>query len=112
MGFLLDRYRGGILYLLVAVGDITIPAGKFPELAFWFFPLAAITASAAVASVGQNLGITATLVSLAGGAALLAIGYLVGGGGALPPPVAGRCCCWSRGRSGFIPGTRMCSRRL
>lgn len=69
----------GILYLLVAAGDITLPAGKFPELAFWFFPLAAITASAAIASVGQNLGVTATLVSLAGGAALLAIGYLVGG---------------------------------
>ena len=68
----------GILWLLVAAGDITLPAGKFPALAFWFFPLAAITASAAVASVGQNLGVTSTLTSLAGGSACLAIGYLVG----------------------------------
>ena len=68
----------GILYLLVAVHAIVLPTGKFPELAFWFFPLAAITASAAVASVGQNLGVTATLTSLAGGAGCLAIGYLIG----------------------------------
>lgn len=71
----------GILWLLDAVGAITLPSGKFPELAFWFFPLAAITASAAVASTGENLGVTATLTSLAGGSALLAIGYLVGGSG-------------------------------
>jgi hypothetical protein len=68
----------GILWLLVAAGDITIPAVKFPSPAFWFFPLAAITASAAVASIGQNLGVTSTLTSLSGGAACLAIGYLVG----------------------------------
>ncbi|MFZ0976812.1 MAG: hypothetical protein WAN22_31630 [Solirubrobacteraceae bacterium] len=51
-----------------------MPAGKFPELAFWFFPLAAITASGAIASIGQNLGITATLTTLAVGAALLGVG--------------------------------------
>lgn len=68
----------GILWLLVAVGDVTLPAGKFPELAFWFFPLAAITLSGAVASVGENLGVTATLSTLATGAAFLGIGYLVG----------------------------------
>lgn len=69
----------GLLWLLVAAHDITLPAGKFPELAFWFFPLAAITASGAIASIGQNLGITATLTALAVGAALLGVGYLVGG---------------------------------
>ncbi|HET8979028.1 MAG TPA: GPR1/FUN34/YaaH family transporter [Solirubrobacteraceae bacterium] len=69
----------GILWLLVATHDITLPTGKFPELAFWFFPLAAITFSGAVASVGENLGITATLTSLGAGSALLAIGYLIGG---------------------------------
>jgi hypothetical protein len=71
----------GILFLLVATGDITVPAGKFPELAFWFFPLAAITASAAIASIGENLGVTATLASLAAGAGLLGVGYLIGGSG-------------------------------
>lgn len=71
----------GVLFLLVAAGDIAVPAGKFPELAFWFFPLAAITASCAVASIGENLGVTATLISLAVGAGLLAVGYLVGGTG-------------------------------
>lgn len=69
----------GLLWLLVAAHDITLPAGKFSALAFWFFPLAAITASGAVASIGKNLGLTATLTTLAVGAALLAIGYLVGG---------------------------------
>jgi succinate-acetate transporter protein len=68
----------GILWLLVAVGDIHVPALKFPALAFWFFPLAAITFSAAVASLGQNLGVTSTLVSLGGGSGCLAIGYLIG----------------------------------
>jgi succinate-acetate transporter protein len=71
----------GILWLLVAAGDITLPAGKFPELAFWFFPLAAITASGAVASIGENLGLTSTLTTLAVGAALLGVGYLTGGSG-------------------------------
>lgn len=71
----------GILWLLVAVHDVILPAGKFPELAFWFFPLAAITAVGAIASTGENLGLTATLTSLAAGAGLLAIGYLVGGSG-------------------------------
>jgi succinate-acetate transporter protein len=68
----------GILWLLVAAGDITLPAGKFPELAFWFFPLAAITVSGALASIGENLGVTATLASLATGAAFLGVGYLTG----------------------------------
>jgi uncharacterized protein len=68
----------GLLYLLVAVGSITLPSGRFPELAFWFFPLAAITASAAIASTAHNLAVTATLVVLAAGAACLAVGYLLG----------------------------------
>jgi succinate-acetate transporter protein len=68
----------GLLYLLVAAGDIAAPVGKVPALAFWFFPLGAITASAAFASVKQNLGVTATLTALAGGSGCLAIGYLIG----------------------------------
>ena len=68
----------GILFLLVATGDITIPTGKFVELGFWFLTLAAITAAGAVASIAENLGLTAVLTTLAVGAALLAVGYLTG----------------------------------
>jgi succinate-acetate transporter protein len=68
----------GILWLLVATGDVTLPTGKFPELAFWFFPLAAITLSGMVASVFENLGLTAVLGTLGVGSAFLGIGYLVG----------------------------------
>lgn len=71
----------GILFLLVAAGDITVPSGKFAELAFWFFPLGAITAVGAAASVAENLGLTATLTTLAVGSGLLGVGYLVGGSG-------------------------------
>jgi succinate-acetate transporter protein len=69
----------GILWLLVALHVLSIPAhGAFPPLAFWFFPLAAITFSGAVASLAENLGVTATLVALGGGSACLAIGYITG----------------------------------
>lgn len=71
----------GILYAFVAAGDIVVPAGKFPELAFWFFPLAAITAAGTIASLAENLGLTATLGTLATGSALLGVGYLAGGSG-------------------------------
>jgi uncharacterized protein len=65
----------GILWLLVTVGALHLPGGRFPELAFWFFPLAAVTASCAVASLRTNLGIVLTLCALAVGAALLGVGY-------------------------------------
>jgi succinate-acetate transporter protein len=68
----------GILFLLVATGDLTVPSGKFVELGFWFLTLAAITAAGAVASAAENLGLTAVLTTLAVGAGLLAVGYLTG----------------------------------
>jgi succinate-acetate transporter protein len=71
----------GILWLLTAVGDIHPPTGKFVELAFWFWPLAAITLSGAVASVTENLGITSVLGTLATGSAFLGIGYMIGSHG-------------------------------
>src|SRR3954447_14154619 len=40
----------GILFLLVATGDVKAPAGTWPELGFWFLVLGAITAAGAVAS--------------------------------------------------------------
>ena len=69
----------GLLWLLVATHTVTIPSsGKFSPLAFWFFPLAAITFSGAIAALAENLALTATLTSLGGGAACLAIGYITG----------------------------------
>jgi succinate-acetate transporter protein len=69
----------GILFTFVAAGDIKIPTGPFPALAYWFFPLAAITAVGAIAALRENIGLTLTLLALAAGAGLLGVGYLVGG---------------------------------
>jgi succinate-acetate transporter protein len=72
----------GILFLLVAVGAITVPArGAFPELGYWFLTLSAITIAGAVAATGESLGLFSVLAVLAVGAALAAVHYLVGGTG-------------------------------
>jgi len=88
----------GLLFLLVATGDLTVPTGKFVEFGFWFLTLAAITAAGAVASVAENLGLTAVLATLTVGAGLLAVGYLTGvegwlrtGGWVL---IASSICAW------------------
>src|SRR3954463_5119006 len=49
----------GILFLLVATGDVKAPTGTWPELGYWFLTLGAITVVGAVASVAENLGLTA-----------------------------------------------------
>jgi succinate-acetate transporter protein len=70
----------GILQLLGAIGVLAIPAvGAFPEFGYWFLALAVITGFGMVAALGDNLGITAVLATLAVGSALLAVHYLVGG---------------------------------
>jgi succinate-acetate transporter protein len=69
----------GILNWLGAAGTVTLPTGKFPELAFWFFVIAAITASGAVAAVARSLVLTLILVAVAVGEALLGVGEYVGG---------------------------------
>jgi len=71
----------GILLLLSAVGVLTIPAGRFTELGYWFVALAAITLSGAVAALAESLSLSAVLWTLTVGAALLAVGYLTGGSG-------------------------------
>jgi uncharacterized protein len=71
----------GILFLLVASGDLVVPSGTWPEFGYWFLTLGAITGAGAAASVAQNLGLTATLVPLSVGSILLAVFYLVGGTG-------------------------------
>ena len=70
----------GLLFLLNAVGALTIPAtGAFPELGYWFLTLCAITAAGALASLAETLGLTAVLTTLSVGSGLLAVGYLTGG---------------------------------
>jgi uncharacterized protein len=71
----------GILFLLVATGDLSVPAHTWPELGFWFLTLGAITAVGAIASVAESFGLTAVLAPLAVGSILLAVHYLAGGTG-------------------------------
>jgi hypothetical protein len=68
----------GVLYLLSAVGALTLPAGEFPELGFWFLALAVITGFGTIAALGENLGITAVLATLTAGAAFAAVFFLTG----------------------------------
>ena len=69
----------GILELLFASGTLTEPRGAFVAFGYWFVVLAAITAVGTIAAIAENLGLVAVLGTLTIGAALLAIGLLVGG---------------------------------
>jgi succinate-acetate transporter protein len=71
----------GLLFLLVTVGTLEIPPGKFPELGYWFLALGTITACGAVAALAESLGLVAVLGSLATGSAFLAVHYLTGDSG-------------------------------
>jgi hypothetical protein len=71
----------GILWTLVAVKAITLPAGEFPELGYWFLVLAVITACGAAAAAFENLALMSVLTALAVGSALAAVFYLTGGSG-------------------------------
>ena len=71
----------GLLWGLVALKAITLPAGEFPELGYWFLVLAVITACGAAAAVFENLSIFAVLATLAVGAAFTAVFYLTGTSG-------------------------------
>lgn len=70
----------GLLQLLIAVKVIPMPArgAAIPALGYWFFPLAAVTLAAAIASVGENLAIAAVLWPLWIGAAFLGVFYVAG----------------------------------
>ena len=68
----------GILNLLAATGVFTLPTGTFPELGYWFLALAVITGVCMIAALGENLGITSVLATLAAGSAFAAVHYLTG----------------------------------
>src|SRR3954447_5995370 len=52
----------GLLFLLVATGDITVPTGTWPEFGYWFLTLGAITGAGAIAALAESFGLAAVLV--------------------------------------------------
>src|SRR5581483_8319583 len=71
----------GILFLLNSLHVLTVPTGKFVPFGYWFLVLAVITASGALAALGESLGFFGVLAPLAVGSAFAAVGYLTGVGG-------------------------------
>lgn len=68
----------GVLNLLFALGKLTSPVGRWPEIGFWFIVLAAITWVAVAAAVAENRGFVTLLTFLAAGSTVAAIGELTG----------------------------------
>lgn len=73
----------GILNVLVAAGALTAPMPWFhdPELGFWFFALAAITASGFLAALAESLSLSAVLGTLAAGSGIAAGAFIYGSHG-------------------------------
>jgi succinate-acetate transporter protein len=68
----------GVLNVVFAVGKLTPPTGRWPEIGFWFIVLAAITWVGVAAAVAENRGFVTLLTFLAGGSTTAAIGELTG----------------------------------
>jgi len=70
----------GILFILMAAGTIPTPTPWYhsPGFGYWFFALAIVTASAAVASMAESIGIFSVLATLAAGSGILAGGLIYG----------------------------------
>ena len=72
----------GVLFLLVATGQIQTGTTMDHALAFWFFALGAITASGMLAALTEgNIGLTGVLGTLAGGSWLAFVGLITGSHG-------------------------------
>jgi succinate-acetate transporter protein len=73
----------GILNIMIAAHALTAPTPWFhnPELGFWFFALAAITASGALASLAESIGLFAVLSTLAAGSGVAAGAFIYGSHG-------------------------------
>ena len=69
----------GVLNALFLSGRLAEPSGPFPELGFWFIPLALITWMGAAAA--GSTALAATLVFLAAGASVAAIANISMHGG-------------------------------
>jgi succinate-acetate transporter protein len=73
----------GFLNFMVALKLIPapLPHAAVPELAYWFFALAAITLVGMIASLGDSLALTSVLAPLWVGVGLIGVFYLLGGSG-------------------------------
>ena len=73
----------GILNILLAAHVLTAPTPWYHDTAFgfWFFALAVITGSGALAALAENLGLFSVLATLCVGSALLAGGLIYGSQG-------------------------------
>ena len=73
----------GILNIMVAAGALTAPTPWYhnPELGFWFFALAAITASGFLAALAESVALAAVLGTLAAGAGIAAGAFIYGSHG-------------------------------
>ncbi|HZQ64211.1 MAG TPA: GPR1/FUN34/YaaH family transporter [Gaiellaceae bacterium] len=73
----------GILNILLAAGALAAPAPWYhqPEVGYWFFALALITASGAIASLAESIGLFSVLSTLAAGSGILAGAFLYGSHG-------------------------------
>jgi succinate-acetate transporter protein len=78
VGCALARIRD--LNVLVATGALATPTPWYhnPELGFWFFALAFVTASGALASLAESVGLFAVLSTLAAGSGILAGAFIYG----------------------------------
>jgi succinate-acetate transporter protein len=73
----------GILNLLFATHTLVAPSPVYAssDIGFWFFALALVTASGALASLAESIGLFAVLSTLACGSGILAGAYIVGSHG-------------------------------
>lgn len=71
----------GVLFFLVAAGDLIAPAAKTPALGFWFITLGVITWLCTWVSLGEYKSLAIVLGLLALGSCFLAVAYLTGLGG-------------------------------
>lgn len=73
----------GILQILLATRVLPAPPVWYHDASFgyWFFALAIVTASGAVAALAENLGVFATLATLAAGSGILAGSLIYGSQG-------------------------------
>jgi succinate-acetate transporter protein len=70
----------GILNALFVTGRLVEPPGAFPELGFWFIPLAAITWVGVVAADARSSALAAVLVTLAAGSTIAVFAETIGSG--------------------------------
>jgi uncharacterized protein len=90
----------GILAILLATHVLKAPTPWYhdPAFGFWFFALAVVTGSGALAALAESLGLFTVLATLATGSGLLAGGLIYGAEGVVTAAgwvlVASAICAW------------------